>query len=149
MRIQIQAHCIRVRYRSCHDVISFQCELLHVMPSEHTHNIATVILEWQALFNRDEKSRQVRRALVSSEHKECRESEKQYLMFARLQWVIITDEEEAHGGHQELKQLHQGGVTPIWPHLHPSPRVNNADCDVAYLTYMTGLRPCAVALLVR
>jgi len=37
-----------------------------------------------------------------------------------LQGVIVTDEEEAHGSHQELKQLHQGGVTPIWPHLYPS-----------------------------
>ena len=41
-------------------------------------------------------------------------------MLARLQWVIIADKEEAHGGYQELKQLHQGGVAPIWPYLHPS-----------------------------
>lgn len=45
---------------------------------------------------------------------------KKYLMFAWFQGVVITDEEEAHGSHQELKQLHQGGVTPIWPHLHRS-----------------------------
>lgn len=43
-----------------------------------------------------------------------------YLMLVGLQGVIVTDEEEAHGSHQELKQLHQGGVTPIWPHLYPS-----------------------------
>ena len=57
-------------------------------------------------------------------------------MFAWLQWVVVTDEEEAHGGYQELKQLHQGGVAPIWPHLHPSQQLNcccSADCDVAYL----------------
>jgi len=41
-------------------------------------------------------------------------------MLMGLQGVIITDEEEAHGSHQELKQLHQGGVPPIWPHLYPS-----------------------------
>ena len=44
----------------------------------------------------------------------------EYLMLVGLQGVIVTDEEEAHGSHQELKQLHQGGVTPIWPHLYPS-----------------------------
>ncbi len=43
-----------------------------------------------------------------------------YLMLVGLQGVIVTDEEEAHGSHQELKQLHQGGVTSIWPHLYPS-----------------------------
>ncbi len=43
-----------------------------------------------------------------------------YLMLVGLQGVIVADEEEAHGSYQELKQLHQGGVTPIWPHLYPS-----------------------------
>ena len=42
-----------------------------------------------------------------------------YLMLVGLQGVIVTDEEEAHGSHQELKQLHQGGVTPVRPHLYP------------------------------
>ena len=47
-------------------------------------------------------------------------------MLAWLQWVIVTDEEKAHGGYQELKQLHQGGVTPIWSHLHPLQQLNSA-----------------------
>lgn len=38
-------------------------------------------------------------------------------MLVGFQRVIIADEEEAHGSHQELKQLDQRGVTPVGPHL--------------------------------
>lgn len=65
-------------------------------------------------------------------------------MFAWLQWIIIADEEEAHGGYQELKQLHQGSVTPIWPHLHPSQQLNNADWDDGRLLQMTCLCPILI-----
>lgn len=69
--------------------------------------------------------------LNANTHKECSNVKKKYLMFSWLQWVIVTDEEEAHGGYQELKQFHQRGIAPIWPHLHPSQQVNSAACGVA------------------
>lgn len=49
-------------------------------------------------------------------------------MLAGLQGVIVADEEEAHGGHQELKQLHQGGIPSIWAHLH-NPHI---DCHLTF-----------------
>jgi len=64
-----------------------------------------------------------------------------YLMLVGLQGVIVTDEEEAHGSHQELKQLHQGGVTPIWPHLHPSTKQLTTLLSVSTQD-MTSLRLC-------
>ena len=33
-------------------------------------------------------------------------SEETDLVFVGLQGVVVTDEEKAHGGHQELKQLY-------------------------------------------
>lgn len=40
-----------------------------------------------------------------------------YLVLVGFQRVVITDEEEAHGSYQKLKQLDQRGVTPVGPHL--------------------------------
>ena len=60
-----------------------------------------------------------------------------YLMFAWLQGVIVTDEKEAHGGYQELKQLHQRGVTPVRPHLH------RPDHSIMHLHYDSHFRGTA------
>ncbi len=70
-----------------------------------------------------------------------------YLMLVGLQGVIVADEEEAHGSHQELKQLHQGGVTPIWPHLYPSTKPLTTILSVSTQT-MASLALCPHTCLV-